>query len=280
MLFKSAIISEVLRNRDTWESNVVVGAETECAKKGSMMTATGVPPQIYVIREVLNLMQAVTDLPQRMMLNFGQLLDERAGQVPHVTPSILQAKLDEQRLAICKDVENMLRVRGVGGEAYDNCAVESVTPEGYKLYWWKKGKEKEACGRLVPPDFEFPTGTVLDLWRMYWTSWHSNKGVRMAPLKRSHTFHLPRNVVGRWCELNSLVNEMLMAMHADKKAELESAHRRNNVELVLLQSCFDAAAGVVNKYRRAGKKSTSMQMSTLLKNRALKMSASKRAASQ
>ena len=92
MLFKSAIISEVLRNRDTWESNVVVGAETECAKKGSMMTATGVPPQIYVIREVLNLMQAVTDLPQRMMLNFGQLLDERAGQV--------------------------------GGEAVDNCAVE------------------------------------------------------------------------------------------------------------------------------------------------------------
>jgi hypothetical protein len=245
-----------------------------------MMNATGVPPQAHIIREVLNLMQAVTDLPRRMMLNFGQLMDERIGQVPHVTPSVLQEKLDEQRQAICKDVENLLRVRGVGGEAVDSAAVESVSPEGYKLYWWKKGKEKEACGRLVPQDFEFPTGTVADLWRMYWTSWNCSTGVRMAPLKSSHTFHLPRNLVGRWCELNSLANEMLTAITGDLKTELETAYRRNRVNLVLVQRCFDAAVGVVNQYRCAAVKATSMQMSTLLKRRALKVSASKRAAAE
>ena len=279
MLFKSAIVSEVLRDRHAWESKLVVGSEAECAMKGSMMTATGVPPQAFIIREVLNLMQAVTDLPRRMMLNFGQLMDERIGQVPHVTPSVLQEKLNEQRQAICKDVENLLRVRGVGGETGDTAAVESVSPEGYKLYWWKKGKEKEACGRLVPQDFEFPTGSVLDLWRMYWTSWN-NKGVRMAPLKASHTFHLPRNVVGRWCELNSLANEMLTAIPAQHKTDLETGYRRNRVDLVLVNGCFDAAVGVVNQYRCAGIKATSMQMSTLLKRRALKVSACKRAAAQ
>ena len=81
-------------------------------------------------------------------------------------------------------------------------------------------------------------------------------------------------------ELNSLANEMLTAIPAQQKTDLETAYRRNRVDLGLVNGCFDAAVGVVNQYRCAGIKATSMQMSTLLKRRALKVSACKRAAAQ
>ncbi len=41
------------------------------------MTASGVPPHIATVRDVLRLYSAVQDLPSRMMLNFGKMLDDR-----------------------------------------------------------------------------------------------------------------------------------------------------------------------------------------------------------
>ena len=282
VLMKSAIYSEMVdkpQKADEWSKLVVFGDVTHCQEQGSTMSSSGVPPHIATVRDVLRLYSAVQDLPSRMMLNFGKMLDERGMTAPHVTPELLQEAMAKLRRDIGGDVAEML-----GAKAAERPkAVESLSEEGFHLYWWSKGLDKSRKGRIVPQCFTLPACTVYDAWRM-WFMPHFDPSItpHMLPMLRiCDHFHLPFKQQPRWCEWHAFMKELMTGLHGELREKIIGLDRRSVLTLAEVETSWGMVKHIADTYRRdtAGVEKANyarIQISTVLKNRARMRAASKR----
>jgi hypothetical protein len=282
VLMKSAICSEMVdkpQKADEWSNLVVSGDVTLCQEQGSTMMASGVPPHIATVRDVLRLYSAVQDLPSRMMLNIGEMLDERGMTAPHVTPQLLQEAMAKLRRDIGGDVAEMLGAKAAEAPK----AAESLSEEGFHLYFWSKGLDKSRKGRIVPQCFTLPACTVYDAWRM-WFMPHSDPSItpHILPMLRiCDHFHLPFKQKPRWCEWHAFMKELMTGLHGDIREKIIRLDRRSVLPLAELETSWGMVKHVADTYRRdmAGVEKANyarIQISTVLKNRARTRAASKR----
>ena len=283
VLMKSAIYSEMVasvQQADAWTKRVVSGDVAHCHEEGSTMTASGVPPHIATVRDVLRLYSAVQDLPSRVMLNFGKMLDDRGMTAPHVTPELLQESMAKLRRDIGSDVAQMLGTK----EKERPEAAESLSEEGFHLYWWNKGLDKSRKGRIVPQTFSLPACTVYDAWRM-WFMPYSAPSITpyMLPMLRiCDHFHLPFKQQPRWCEWHAFMKELMTGLQGDLKDKIMNLDRRSVLTLVEVEKSWGMVKHIADTYRRdseGGEKANfaRLQISTVLKNRARMRSARKKA---
>ncbi len=283
VLMKSAIYSEMVasvQQADAWTKRVVSGDVAHCHEEGSTMTASGVPPHIATVRDVLRLYSAVQDLPSRMMLNFGKMLDDRGMTAPHVTPQLLQESMAKLRRDIGSDFAEMLGTK----EKERPEAAESLSEEGFHLYWWNKGLDKSRKGRIVPQTFSLPACTVYDAWRM-WFMPYSAPSITpyMLPMLRiCDHFHLPFKQQPRWCEWHAFMKELMTGLQGDLRDKIINLDRRSVLTLVEVEKSWGMVKHIADTYRRdseGGEKANfaRLQISTVLKNRARMRSARKKA---
>jgi len=280
---KSAIYSEMLgsvQKAQEWIKTVVFGDVTHCHEQGSTMSASGVPPHIGTVRDVLRLFNAVQDLPSRMMLNFGRMLDERGMTAPHVTPEMLQESMAKLRRDIGSDVAGML-----GGKTSEIPEeAQSLSEEGFHLYWWSKGLDKCRKGRIVPECFTLPSCTVYDAWRM-WFMPYSDPSIspHMLPMLRiCNHFHLPFKQQPRWCEWHAFMKELMTGLQGGLREKITNLDRRSLLTLAEVEQSWGMVKHIADAYRRdtAGVEKANyarIQISTVLKNRAKMRAAKKRA---
>jgi hypothetical protein len=283
VLMKSAIYSEMVasvQQADAWTRRVVSGDVAHCHEEGSTMTASGVPPHIATVRDVLRLYSAVQDLPSRMMLNFGKMLDERGMTAPHVTPQLLQESMAKLRRDIGSDFAEMLGTK----EKERPAAAESLSEEGFHLYWWNKGLDKSRKGRIVPQTFSLPACTVYDAWRMWFMPYSAPTiTAYMLPMLRiCDHFHLPFKQQPRWCEWHAFMKELMTGLQGDLRDKIINLDRRSVLTLAEVEKSWGMVKHIADTYRRdseGGEKANfaRLQISTVLKNRARMRSARKRA---
>ena len=218
-------------------------------------------------------------LPSRMMLNFGKMLDERGMTAPHVTPELLQEAMAKLRRDIGGDVAEML-----GAKAAERPkAAESLSEEGFHLYWWSKGLDKSRKGRIVPQCFTLPACTVYDARRM-WFMPYSDPSITphtLPMLRICDHFHLPFKQQPRWCEWHAFMKELMTGLHGEIREKIIRLDRRSVLPLAELETSWGMVKHVADTYRRdmAGVEKANyarIQISTVLKNRARMRAASKR----
>jgi hypothetical protein len=276
-MFRSAIYSELTTStrRDEWFTNLTFGEVEDCRRLGSSMIGSGIPPHIGTIRDVLLLISKVQDLPSRMMLNFGQMLDERGMSAPHVTPDMLKTSMAQLRRDIYSDMKVMF---GAENEIEKSLGC-SMSPEGYRLYFWSKGKDKDRKGRIIPENFTMPACSVYDAGRMWWMPYgnvNCELDVLFPPLRLCDHFHLPLKQQPRWCEWNSLMRDAVSHVTGSLHEKMINMPRCGQLTLAEVDATFRQVVIFFDRWRKPNERQGRGQISTLLRKRAVEKAFLKR----
>ena len=205
------------------------------------------------------------------MADFGKMLTEHGFQAQHVTPACLESALEKHGQKQAKMFEEMLEKR-MNCDGKSSRSGPSEDADGWRLYWWKKGAEPNACPRIVPSTFKLPTDlTAQTAWQLWWTSHASDDdaSVMLPPIKACTYYHLPRGSQPRWKEWSSFFEECFNSMPVTEQTELMQAYKRRNVPLSLLNRCYVLVVPIVNMYRKNSKRKEQLKLGTILRNRAV-----------
>lgn len=272
-MLKFAVYQEAWQNASV---NVLCGPETDT----SAFKATGIPPNVHILQRCLQMYHAIESLPERMMADFAKMLSEQGFHATHVTPAALDCALEKHRVKLTQDMNAMfdkkLAAMNVSGNAQ-----QGSHPDGWKLYWWRKGAEKNACPRIVPELYKLPLNiSPQTAWQQWWGPHLSdvNPEITLPPIKACTCFHLPRAQQPRWSEWNAFFEECMAIVPVDLKNQLTDAYKLRNVPLHLLNDAYTAAIPVVSRYR-GGARMAQLRFSTVLRHWA-KARAATRAAQQ
>jgi hypothetical protein len=196
------------------------------------------------------------------------------------SPELLQEAMAKLRRDIGGDVAEMLGAKA----AESPKAAESVSEEGFHLYWWSKGRDKSRKGRIVPQCFTMPACTVYDAWRM-WFMPRSDPSItpHMLPMLRiCDHFHLPFKQQPRWCEWHAFMKGLMTGLQGELRDKIIRLDRRSVLTLAEVETSWGMVKHVADTYRcdTAGVEKANyarIQISTVLKNRARKRAAKKKA---
>lgn len=203
-----------------------------------------------------------------MMADFARMLSEQGFQPQHVTPAALDSALEKHRAKLTNDFEKLMDQKLAAVQTQRKEAGAGQNANGWPVYWWRKGVERNACPRIVPEFYTLPVKVSPQAaWQQWWGPHTSDvqPDITFPPIKACTCFHLPRAQQPRWSEWNAFFAECVESVPEDLKKQLTDAYKLNNVSLPLLNLTYSSVVPVVDKYR-AKQRSAQLRFATVLRN--------------
>lgn len=252
-------------------SRVVVGLQLDESK--TSMRTTGVPPNIDILRGILNVTQKIEAFPDRMLVDIAKLLDERSMEAPHVTSMQLRTELELNNGKLINQMQDMMSQMHFMRSELEKDAerLSKVSADGYKLFWWSRTPGGQKIGSICKEDFKMPTGTVHEIWRQWWMRGQDEHGCVTPPLKSlvvKGFNHLPRDQHARWSEYSHFFRDCEEQLPPDKKAELNAAYKAGTVNIALTNTTFENMKHYFDPLRVRGEQvNVKLKLGTLLRKR-------------
>ncbi len=227
--------------------------ETESIK------ATGIPPHVSILTHMKNMMDKIQESTDKQEGNMKKIIDgiileleKRAIGAGTVTRDGLK-----ESLMSCLEEAGVMKVVKQLNTPTINEELGDEVPQQYQVYSWGGGLH------LFPEDFEFPGGSVLNIWEQ-WCCGNPNMGY--PPLRKLTPKSLSSiNKKKRLCDLKFLMNRI-----EERAKALGIYHRHPTVKeaIEIFDKCSDCIAlpeESVKKRKRRYSQLAWITVSTLLR---------------